>query len=202
MSNDRITVVCGFGRCGTSLLMQMLAAGGMAVHGEYPAYEDPAARGGNSALFDTLPGKAIKLLDEPALHSLSGCYLYDFVWLDRNEREQAFSACKLLAAAGHPLPRGAAKVLTRSYWRSRPGLLAHLRALLGSRLLRLRFEDVLAEPLRAAETLIHFLGQPQLDRYEMVEQVRPRSPKCYPGLLELSLLDRAAPPSASTRRTA
>ena len=31
--------VCGHGRCGSSMVMQMLDAGGFPCFGEYPAYE-------------------------------------------------------------------------------------------------------------------------------------------------------------------
>lgn len=74
MSTPRITIVCGFGRCGMSLVMQTLDAGGMPVHDSWPAYEDATAHGGNRALMDTLPAKAVKRLDRqlPSLPSFKG----------------------------------------------------------------------------------------------------------------------------------
>lgn len=36
---DTLILVCGFGRCGSSLVMQMLDVGGLPVVGSFPDYE-------------------------------------------------------------------------------------------------------------------------------------------------------------------
>ena len=41
MSAPPALLVAGLGRCGTSLMMQMLAAAGLPCVGEFPAYEVP-----------------------------------------------------------------------------------------------------------------------------------------------------------------
>lgn len=186
MSTSQITIVCGFGRCGTSLVMQMLDAGGMPVHDSWPAYEDTEAHGSNRTLMDTLPGKAVKMLDHQ-LSSLTGAHAYDFIWLDRDEREQAKSALKLMATFGYPVDAGAVKTMARSYAKDRPRTLARLRSFPGARMMRLRFEHIVACPFEAAQSLVNFVGL-ALDRKAMERQVRPRSTQCLPGLLELELL--------------
>ena len=92
-----ITIVSGFGRCGSSLVMQMLEAGGMPCSGEYPAFEDEA---GNLLLADmlsldymqTLEGKAVKLLD-PHRGKIPKGPEYHVLGCSRDYGEQARSQC-------------------------------------------------------------------------------------------------------------
>src|SRR5690348_16747758 len=87
-------LICGLGRCGTSLVMQMLDMGGFPVVGKYPAYEPQQA----SSLvitqnyIDEHRGKAIKLLD-PMRASFVPQNVR-VIYLMRNLKEQARSQLK------------------------------------------------------------------------------------------------------------
>ena len=68
-------IVSGLGRCGTSLVMQMLAAGGIDCYGPFPAYEPEGLGMGRDLPSLLALRKAFKLLDphrDAALPSLKG----------------------------------------------------------------------------------------------------------------------------------
>lgn len=142
--------VCGFGRCGTSMTMAMLAAGGVPIAGQdSPPYELPDLR---DAWSMDLTGKAVKLLDV-VLRAEAVPYApeWRFVWLDRDHVEQARSAVRFLSAAGYPVPPDAAARFRDSYRRDRPDALRLLRG--AGPVLVLRYERVLEDPRRAARRL-------------------------------------------------
>ena len=60
-----IVLVCGLARCGTSLTMQMLQAGGMRCAGRAPAFEDFRAFAGgySDSWMREQAGGAVKVLD-------------------------------------------------------------------------------------------------------------------------------------------
>lgn len=185
-----IILVCGFGRCGSSLVMQMLAAGGVPMTGEWPAFE--ADQVGDLALdadwLATVPGHAIKLLDphRAPIPAIAGGYRS--IWLDRDPREQSRSHAKFLRLMmGIHLSRIDIRRFAASYSKDRPKALAALHA--RGWVCRLRFEDVLADPVGAATTLAAFVGVSVENVRAMASAVRPRLPSCAGGLdMELALL--------------
>lgn len=184
-------VVAGLGRCGTSLLMQMLDAGGIPCIGPYPAFEPEALRTSRAidpAFLARYPGHAFKLLDphRTPLPPIPGV----LIWLDRELREQARSQAKFATLMmGVPM---ANRVHLRR-WAS--GLRADrergLAPFEGWPRLVLRFEDIIRRPDDAA-LLIAARLRPwfnNINEAAMAAQVRPRSTDCAPGLdLELSLI--------------
>lgn len=83
-------IVAGFGRCGSSLVMQMLHAAGFPVTGEYPSFErDEYNTGGLSP-----PAGASKILNLECNPPPAGAYRW--VWLDRSPAQQAKSQAKFL----------------------------------------------------------------------------------------------------------
>lgn len=106
MSSD-LRIIYGQGRCGTSLIMQMLAAGGAVVTGEWPAFEDDryqrqlAGQGDWGWLRDLPPGACLKALDADLLEpSLPPEVAERGIFLRRNFYEQARSKAKFLRASG------------------------------------------------------------------------------------------------------
>ena len=114
---EPITIVTGLGRCGTSLVMQMLHAGGMACAGEYPAFEPEET---NPASFDAAyvaaqPGKEVKLLNLHWQEVQLAPAEYRFIVLRRDPREQARSHAKFLRyTAGIEVDRPARRRLGRA----------------------------------------------------------------------------------------
>lgn len=192
MSNP-IVVVCGFGRCGTTLVMRMLYAGGLEVYAENrTSFEVDAVLGlpDDPGFLAECSGRALKVLD-PHVFQVPREYVYRFVWLDRNPRQQALSQAKLFEAflglkqKSHEIRR-----VRQSLVHDRPRALALLRSYENSKLLILRFADVLADPTLVAARLTTFVGR-ELDVGVMAACVVPREPKCLPYMLELGLLEGA-----------
>lgn len=190
-----ITLVSGFGRCGSSLVMQMLAAGGMPATGDYPTFE--ATCPGHIRGVDwwpSLAGKALKVLD-PTWGSVPGglgCR-YRAIWLDRDPAEQAKSWQKF-SAMFLPVPmqgRESRRALMASYRKDRPGCLELLRRRCEGRVLELRFERILSHPAETAQAINAFI-ELGLDVAAMAAAVRPRPPRCLPDFLELDLMAEAA----------
>lgn len=187
-------LVCGFGRCGSSLMMQMLAAGGVPTTGKWPDYEDGHAGviGGSidAAWLESVRGHAIKVLDPHRVSIPRGDY--GAIWLDRDPMEQARSQAKFLSLmAGIPSNRHTTRALAASYATDKPKALRSLRDA-GAGILHMTFEDLL-DPCRlrdAVTALAAFLGHRRdLDEVAMLRAVRPRGPRCAPGLdMELALM--------------
>lgn len=189
--------VCGFGRCGSTMLMAMLTAGGVravdgtSTHsGELP---DLAAIANLTA--DQLAGRAVKLLDWTLRAPLPPAPAWSFVWIDRDRVQQARSTVKFLHAIGalrrpnDDAPDGAHErwasdvrrtilTLDASYRRDRPRALAALRS--AGPVVVLNYEQVLANPRRAVRHLRRIA--PNLDGPAAVAAVHQRDGKCRPDL--------------------
>lgn len=192
MSAKPVVIVAGLGRCGTTLLMNMLAAGGMECAGFVPAYEDERSSDGplDREWFASLSGRAIKVLNphhNPPPKDVPSVA----IWLDRNPKDQARSQAKLVhLLAGMPMPDRAhmlrwRKGLTTERMEAREALRKHSQIVL-----TLAFETVLQSPANAAWMLADGLKRwAALDAKAMAAVVRPRSPVCAPDLaVETALL--------------
>lgn len=192
-----VLVVAGLGRCGSSLTMQMLAAAGIPCAGEAPGYEPPEMMGPVVPVqwWKAQQGRAVKALD-PHRHRLPPFVPRLVIWLDRDPREQAKSAWKFVTAMEHGRAsgnrsqvRGMEAQLRRDRTQALNALGAHRPPDIFA-----RFETIIERPREFAETLamdLWMLGFCQLGPAavaRMAEVVRPRSPKCLDGLLELSLV--------------
>ena len=180
-------IVAGLGRCGSSMLMQMLHSGGVPCVGAWPAFEDSRVSSTVEPSFVAeCAGRALKVLD-PQRVGLPGDVRV--IWLDRDHRQQAKSHAKFLAMlTGHQYDRAGRRALAASFVRDTHAAMSTI----GSRpLIRLRFEDVLKDPLLTACTLAEFVGM-GMSVANASRAVRQRSPACAPGLdMELSLLEGA-----------
>lgn len=189
-------VVAGFGRCGSSLVMQMLHAGGVPCAGRYPAFECPETSVEVTPEFIAVnAGRAVKILD-PQRVGIPGNVR--IIWLDRDTREQAKSHAKfarLMFGAHYDREQrrrleGALALDRRDVMRrfgpplwagapQRPPMMAS------------SFESILQWPRGEAMRIFSFIGMP-LDIERAASIVRERSPRCAEGLdMELSLLEAA-----------
>lgn len=184
MTQDLPVIVSGFGRCGSSLVMQMLQAGGFKVSGEYPAFEVEAYSNGGPPP----PSGASKILDLHRNPPPGGPYRW--IWLDRNPVEQAKSQAKFLRSiCGLTVHRSEVKAIARSYAGDRRTGFAVMKRL-GGPVLLMTFEELVSRPLVSAEKIAAFVGG--LDPEKMARVVRPRPPACLPYLLEAELLEGSA----------
>lgn len=193
MTHDPIYLVCGFGRCGSSLVMQMLAAGGMDCVGRWPSYE---WEGGGAIPWADMGGRVVKILDlfrQPDFDLPRRPGGYRALWLDRNPDQQARSLIKFQAAVGlRAAPRAdrtERRALARSLANDRAGCITKLHRIAGRAPTMMTFENILRDPVRAASALVAWTDQ-DLDRQAMAAQPLPRDAACLPGMLETRLLAR------------
>lgn len=178
--DDRPAVgVCGFGRCGSSMTMAMLSAGGLvpAANTGPPSYELASIR---QAYVMPLAGHSVKLLDAVLRFGVPDAPSWRFVWLDRDPVEQAKSTLKLVSAVdGGGFAPNAVERLTRSYEADRPTILGRLRR--HGDVLVLQYERVLANPRKAAKLLRREVF-PRLDVEAAAAAVHRRDGRCRDGL--------------------
>ncbi len=187
MNPRNMTVgVCGFGRCGSTMMMRMLAAGGCApvAGAENPPHESTNLRTLWSMSPRQLEGRAVKLLNAPMLYnSVPVAHEWRFVWLDRNPLEQARSHIKFLTGIGgvsiQDVPGAVAK-FAASYGSDRPRIVPLLRR--NGPVLVMRYERILEHPHRAAKQLR--LIWPDLDTDKAAAVVHDRDGTCRPDLSE------------------
>jgi len=188
-----ITIVSGFGRCGSSMLMQMLAAGGMKCSGKWPSFEDTRATRSlphDIGWLDEYHGRAVKILAPGFFLPLGLCFDARGIWLDRDPKEQAKSWAKIQRRVGSDVPRSKIHEQRRLFVNQRRKHLDRLKFVTKDKPLILRYDTILKMPHKAAETVKQFLGV-RLDIDKMTEQVVSRKPQCYPGFMESEMVEHA-----------
>lgn len=190
-------VVAGLGRCGSSMVMQMLDRAGVPCVGDFPAYETDASLAEfDPREFAARSETAIKILDAHRL-PIGAMPHHVVIWLTRDATEQAKSAIKFMSLF---LPsvtqdRATRRALAASFRHDALKAAAALQLQRGTPHLALQFEDMILRPTFAAQRIRVFLRQfgYDLDAEAMAAAVRVRSPKCLPGMLEFDLLEAKEP---------
>jgi len=176
---DRRVMVSGFGRCGSTMLMHMLRAGGLPfADGADPhSGEHPGAAGAHAA---AAPGRVVKILDPLGSGHLPGPG-WQAIWLDRDPRWQAESMRKFLSALSRSrVSVRETRALRTSLERDRDPAVAALRATCP--LLVVSYDDTLRDPPLTARSLASFLPWAGLDVAAMAGAVHDRSPRTLPDL--------------------
>lgn len=180
-------MVTGFGRCGSSLVMQMLEAGGVPVTGEYPAFEDAAVPPHDPSWWRHYAGSAVKVLP----HGLSLDSLpfrtppFRIVLCTRDHREQAKSSVKFLSWIGLRAPRGYARSIRRSFDRDLP-IMRRWLARMGS-VVEVSFERAITDPAATARQLRDHVATEHFDVGAAARCVIDRQAKCLDRMLEEQL---------------
>lgn len=189
----RTILVCGAGRCGTSLMMQMLYRGGMPCVGNWPDFEDAHVgpdRSVDPAWMASKAGHAIKVLDPHRVELPAGDY--GVIWMSREVWEQAKSQAKFMSMVwGMPMmTRSQLRAVAASIPRDKK---AGWRRFAKADMLHVTFEHLVGpRPESAVHMIADFVGG-GLDAAAMLGAIRRRDPRCAPGLdMELSLLAGAA----------
>lgn len=162
-----IVVVSGLPRSGTSLLMQMLVAGGVEAvsDGQRTADEDnprgylelEAVKGlqRDSSWVSDARGKAIKVISHLLTH-LPPSERYCVVFVERDLEEVLASQAKMIARRGQPAPPE--EVVRRAF----KNHLAQFDGLAGARpefdVLRVAYADAVAKPAEVAKRVAEFAG--------------------------------------------
>lgn len=184
---DLPVIVSGVGRCGTSMVMAMLEAGGFPVKGEAPLYEQPLDRfdkvkaelAAAEHWYNPLDGAATKMLF-PYLSHLHSERAYKFIWLVRDPLQQAASQAKFaFATRGEQSDRAALRKMAGANMALGIEGLKKCREGFGdgSMCYSRRFEWCLAQPEALARDLMAFIGF-EADLDAMVAVVRERPGEC------------------------
>lgn len=181
LARTEVVVVSGLPRTGTSMLMQMLTAGGLGAFTDgaraadennprgYFEHERVKALAHDKAWLPEAHGHAVKVV-APLLPHLPAGPAYRVVFLERGLEEVLRSQAAMLARLGRPSADPAA--LRPVYSRHLAAAHAWLDAQPRAEVLHLGHHEVVAEPARAAARLNAFLGS-ALDEAAMAAVVDP-----------------------------
>jgi len=176
-----ITIVSGLPRSGTSLMMQMLVAGGMAAlsDGErkadadnpkgYLEWERIKQLPKEPGLIAEAEGRAVKVISQLIL-SLPDGPEYRIVFMQRPMAEVLKSQEEMLKQRGSYDPGGNTAAIGQAFQRHLIEVDKWLAAKANTKVLRVQYHRVLQEPLAVAEEVAAFLGV-ALDINAMVAQV-------------------------------
>jgi hypothetical protein len=169
-ARDVITVVSGLPRSGTSLVMQMLRAGGMPVLADdarpadadnpagYLEYAPVLHTAHDASWVAGAPGKAVKVI-YALLRQLPPTFSYRVLWMCRDLDEVIASQQAMLARRGAAEDEGLSRERLAEVFAAQ---LAELETWVAQqpsfRLLALDYAAVIAEPGRAARDIDTFLG--------------------------------------------
>lgn len=181
---NEVVAVAGCSRCGSTLMMQALEAGGMPVYhgGNRVGYEcdesQEALVSGSADFLRTIPGHAVKLLDPQRV--ATPCVPIAWIWMWRDAEQQALSQIKFMGQM-FSLIRPDTKRLAASLRKDNERVPVELSRRPKSRVLVVDFARLLAVPDGVMAELVGFINRP-MDIAAMARVVQPRGPECAVGL--------------------
>jgi hypothetical protein len=179
MNND-ITIVTGFGRCGTSLVMQVLYAAGTECTGNWPSFENEEVFPVhfNKNWLRDQKRKAVKIMEpDQSMHNLNGMTIRT-IWVRRSYMQQARSMAKLASVAMQkPLPTEGEIAVVADGWKKRTFKAITHMATLGP-LMVIDFEDLIYPMMETYIKLIQFMEYPWLDDEEQAEEAMKKMIMC------------------------
>jgi hypothetical protein len=190
MNDNRIVVVAGIPRSGTTLMMNMLFHGGMRVHADDTVgFETSDFHGlpDDLSLFRNSRNKAVKILD-PHRVKFPGGYDYRIIFMERNQLEQAKSNIKFLIYMKQitsKQPNSVIWKMQKSIMKDTKRCLRQLPKIVKSKshFIRVRFENVLDDPFAEAKRVVECIGY-DLEIGRMVSAIIKRDPGCLYYMLE------------------
>jgi hypothetical protein len=166
------------------MVMEMCAVGGLrpTEYARPPFWEDMrvATLPGDPSWLDSIHGKAVKFLN-PTIQTPAPGLGYKWIWLERDEEQQVKSQHKTSAwfarRQGKNLKRRPIDIPETTI-----ECLALIESL-GGPVLRMRYEDILDDPVQAScDIAAHFACG--LDPFAMARVVKKRSPECLDHMAE------------------
>jgi Flp pilus assembly protein TadD len=174
-----ITIVSGLPRSGTSLMMQMLKAGGMEILSDnmrqednnnpkgYLEYESVKSIGKDNSWLINAEGKVVKIISN-LLQYLPDTYSYKIIFMKRDMMEVLQSQQKMLKKDPTAFPMGLAETFkkqlekTENWIKGQPEM----------DVLYVNYKDVIESPEEQAENILSFLGT-DLDIERMTNAIDP-----------------------------
>jgi hypothetical protein len=176
-----ITIVSGLPRSGTSLMMQMLAAGGIPILSDggrradvdnprgYLEWERIKQLPKDPSCIAEAEGKAVKVISKLLL-SLPPAHEYRVIFMQRPLPEVMASQDEMLRRRGNFDPGEDNSAVTRAFQDHLSDVYAWLNANPNVKVSRVQYHGVLREPREVAESVAKFLEVP-LDVEAMAKQV-------------------------------
>lgn len=199
---DYILAVSGFGRCGSSMVMQMLYLGGMRFDLQKAPWsyceDGRQTKDSDKSWAGEYVGSALKWL-EPVVYVPSNEFSWRTIWLDRDRKTQAKSTVKFNRERGRPdvceqMNGQSYKQFLRGRNQRRSDALAIWER--RGPVLVMRYERIKLDPLSAAIRIAEFSGH-DLDVNAMAEAVVDGGIDCKPDLSIEKRLTKRGPPAQS-----
>lgn len=181
MNADTITVVSGLPRSGTSMMMRMLAAGGLpvltdnqrAADDDNPLgyFEDERIKrlAKDNSWLGEARGKVIKVVS-PLLKHLVPEYRYRIIFLQRDMAEVLKSQRQMLIRRGEPTDKISDEEMAAAYRKHLADVEAWLAKQPNMDVLYVKYREVVESPTEHAEMIARFLGD-KLDTAKMAAAV-------------------------------
>ena len=179
---DNLVIVTGLPRSGTSMMMKMLEAGGIAVITDKQRQADEDNPYGyfeleqvkeikqDTSWLDSFTGEAVKMVSM-LLYDLSLDRDYFLIFMERNLDEVIASQKVMLARKGE-IPRAEDEEMKLLFSKHLSEIKAWLSEREKFKTLYINYEDVLKQPHETAENIQKFLGK-ELNIGNMIESVDP-----------------------------
>ena len=179
----QFTIVSGLPRSGTSLMMQMLRAGGMDLMHDgkreadednlegYWEWEEIKSLKKNPRLIEQADGKVIKVISA-LLPQLPPRHRYRIIFMRRPVEEVVASQWKMLARSGKS-PRSEQEHLIQTQQTHLDQTLAKLRQRSDIELIEIDYPQLVAEPASQLAALQEFLGDQVPDPAALATAIRP-----------------------------
>jgi hypothetical protein len=182
-SESMITIVSGLPRSGTSLMMQMLDAGGVSILTDGERQADADNPGGyyewerikllrqEPSCIDEAEGKVVKVISQ-LLFALPGGREYKVIFMERPLAEVLASQAEMIRHRGSSGAELGQAALVTAFEAHLKQVHAWLRDKTNLSLCRLSYHQVISEPRHAAEAIQNFLER-ALNVEAMARQVDP-----------------------------
>jgi hypothetical protein len=183
LDREIVTIVSGLPRSGTSMMMKMLEAGGMAVLTDHVRTADEDNPEGyyefervkqieqDTAWLPDARGKVVKMIAALLKH-LPADYHYQIIFMQRQIKEVLASQREMLIRRGEPTDRIGDERMAELFGRHLHQVEAWLAAQPNVGVLYVEYGDILADPIAQAERVNRFLGG-ILDVEQMAQVVDP-----------------------------
>ena len=169
MSQDFIIIVSGLPRSGTSMMMQMLEAGGLPVLKDdirepdednpkgYYEFERVKQIAQDRAWLDDAKGKAVKMVSALLLQ-LPNTYTYKVVFMRRKMQEILASQNRMLSRKGEPTNAVGDEKMALLFQKHLDQVTQWIGEQPNLQVLYVNYNEVMAEPLEQLERINQFLG--------------------------------------------
>ncbi len=179
-SSSTVYVVSGLPRSGTSMMMQMLEAGGFQImtddirkpdddnlQGYFELEKIKQLKEGNSEWVEQACGKVIKVISA-LLEHLPDAYYYKIVFMERDLLEVLASQRKMLERRGKPARAEDDLMFLNVYTKHLDNVKHWLSLKVNADVIYISYNDLLEDPKRYAEELVRFTEIP-LDVQKMTD---------------------------------